>query len=60
MKLKEKIIELKEDIQDINFSYLDDRNHFTCDELNEIICLKIDLLFKQHFPEFKKEICSSE
>lgn len=42
----------KEDIQDINFSYLDDRNNFSQDELNEIICLKIDLLFKQHFPKF--------
>ena len=49
--MKDKIIKFKEDIQDINFSYLDGRNHFNNEELNEIICLKIDLLFKQHFPK---------
>ena len=53
MKIKD-IIRFKEDIQDINFSYLDDRNHFNNQELNDIICLKIDLLFKQHFPTLSK------
>jgi len=51
--MKDKIIRFKEDIQDIDFSHLDSRNHFTCDELNDIICFKIDLLFKQHFPKLK-------
>lgn len=53
--MPKKIIKFKQAIQDINFSYLDDINHFSQEELNDIICLKIDLLFKQYFPKLEKE-----
>ena len=46
-----KLIKFKEEIQDIDFSHLDDINRFDNRELNEIICFKIDLLFKRHFPK---------
>tara|TARA_Y100000310_G_scaffold126332_2_gene125177 strand:- start:45 stop:227 length:183 start_codon:yes stop_codon:yes gene_type:complete len=51
-----KIVKFKEAIQDIDFSHISNRNHFSCDELNEIICFKIDLLFKQHFPKTSENI----
>jgi len=53
--MKNKIIKFKEEVQDIDFSHLSDRNPFDCEELNDIIRFKIDLLFKRYFPKFAKE-----
>ena len=50
MRKKENIIKFKEALKDIDFCYIDGRNVFDNDELNKINHLKIDLLFKQYFP----------
>ena len=50
--MKDKIINLINEIKDIDFSHIPLRNHFTCEEQNEIVCFKIDLLFKNHFPKY--------
>lgn len=50
----EKIIKFKEEIKDIDFAHLDDRNNFDNEDLNKIICFKIDLLFEKHFGKNKK------
>ncbi len=53
--MKDKIIEFKKDIQNIGFSDIPDRNPFTNEEWDEIICFQIDVLFRRHFPKFANE-----
>ena len=51
-KMQSKIIDLINEIKDIDFSHISNRNPFTAEEQNEIVCFKIDLLFKNHFPKY--------